>query len=106
MNAYLSAMTDIVEEKGGFVDKYIVDAIVAVFGAPMDDPGPARRAVEAALLCRAQRAETHADPAQPFPGLHPGAKTHLCIPNIQPQPLKEALHASAADSAELPRTVP
>src|ERR1700739_307467 len=38
MNEYLSAMTDIIEEYGGFVDKYIGDAIVAVFGAPLDDP--------------------------------------------------------------------
>src|SRR5258708_7402610 len=37
MNEYLSAMTDIIEEHGGFVDKYIGDATVAVFGAPPDD---------------------------------------------------------------------
>src|SRR5262249_6094896 len=30
MNEYLSAMTDIIQEQGGFVDKYIGDAIVAV----------------------------------------------------------------------------
>jgi adenylate cyclase len=52
MNIYLSAMTDIIEEYGGFVDKYIGDAIVAVFGAPMDDPDHARKAVAAALDCR------------------------------------------------------
>ena len=34
MNEYLSAMTDIIESKGGYVDKYIGDSIVAVFGAP------------------------------------------------------------------------
>src|SRR5262249_12364022 len=33
MNEYLTAMTDIVEEHGGFVDKYVGDAIAAVFGA-------------------------------------------------------------------------
>jgi class 3 adenylate cyclase len=52
MNNYLSAMTDIIEEDGGYVDKYIGDSIVAVFGAPMDDPDHARNAVHAALRCR------------------------------------------------------
>ena len=52
MNEYLSAMTDIIQEYGGFVDKYIGDAIVAVFGAPLDDPNHAERAVSAALRCR------------------------------------------------------
>ena len=57
MNEYLSAMTDIIEEEGGFVDKYIGDAIVAVFGAPLDDPDHALHAVRAALRCRAKLEE-------------------------------------------------
>jgi adenylate cyclase len=51
MNEYLSAMSDIVQEQGGFVDKYIGDAIVAVFGAPLDDPNHAENAVRVALRC-------------------------------------------------------
>jgi adenylate cyclase len=51
MNEYLSAMTDVIEGHGGFVDKYIGDAIVAVFGAPLDDPEHASNAVHAALQC-------------------------------------------------------
>jgi adenylate cyclase len=57
MNEYLSAMTDIIEAHGGFVDKYIGDAIVAVFGAPLDDPEHAANAVRAALRCNARLAE-------------------------------------------------
>jgi class 3 adenylate cyclase len=57
MNEYLSAMTDIIEENGGYVDKYIGDSIVAVFGAPVDDPDHARHAVRAALRCRARLEE-------------------------------------------------
>jgi class 3 adenylate cyclase/CHASE2 domain-containing sensor protein len=51
MNVYLSAMTDIIESHGGFVDKYIGDAIVGVFGAPVQDEGHASQAVLAALAC-------------------------------------------------------
>jgi adenylate cyclase len=52
MNEYLSAMTDIIESHGGYVDKYIGDSIVAVFGAPAADPDHASNAALAALECR------------------------------------------------------
>jgi adenylate cyclase len=51
MNRYLSAMTDIIEAHGGFVDKYIGDGIVAVFGAPAEGKDDAVQAVRAALAC-------------------------------------------------------
>ena len=54
MNEYLSAMTDIIESKGGYIDKYIGDSIVAVFGAPADDSDHASNAARAALGCRAR----------------------------------------------------
>jgi class 3 adenylate cyclase len=57
MNEYLSAMTDIIESKGGYIDKYIGDSIVAVFGAPADDSDHASNAAHAALGCRARLAE-------------------------------------------------
>ncbi|HEY7243703.1 MAG TPA: adenylate/guanylate cyclase domain-containing protein [Xanthobacteraceae bacterium] len=56
-NAYLAAMTDIIEEHGGFVDKYIGDAIVGVFGAPVADEDHAAQAVQAALACCRRLAE-------------------------------------------------
>ena len=39
MNEYLTAMTNILQEERGTLDKYIGDAIVAMYGAPipMDD---------------------------------------------------------------------
>jgi len=52
INEYLSDMTEIIESKGGYVDKYIGDSIVAVFGAPVDDGDHARNAALAALGCR------------------------------------------------------
>jgi class 3 adenylate cyclase len=60
MTEYLSAMTDVVEAHGGFVDKYIGDAVVAVFGAPLADPAHALHAVEAALGCARRLAELNA----------------------------------------------
>lgn len=60
LNAYLEEMTEIVEAHGGIVDKYMGDGIVAVFGAPIEDPDHALHAVEAALACqrRSHRSRT------------------------------------------------
>ena len=63
MNEYLSAMTDVIESHGGYVDKYIGDSIVAVFGAPADDPDHAANAARAALDCCTQLAELNASSA-------------------------------------------
>ena len=63
MNEYLSEMTDIIERHGGYVDKYIGDSIVALFGAPADDPNHAANAARAALECDARLAELNRDSA-------------------------------------------
>jgi adenylate cyclase/guanylate cyclase len=60
MNEYLSVMTDVIEGHGGYVDKYIGDSIVAVFGAPADDPDHAGNAARAALDCCTKLAELNA----------------------------------------------
>ena len=57
MNEYLSEMTDIIERHGGYVDKYIGNSIVALFGAPADDPNHAANAARAALDCCAHLAK-------------------------------------------------
>ena len=57
LNKYLTEMTNIVENRGGFVDKYIGDAIVGVFGAPLIDPKHAPNAVLAALECNSRLKE-------------------------------------------------
>ena len=64
MNEYLSAMTDIIQEQGGLVDKYIGDAIVAVFGAPLDDPNHTENAVSAALRCHDRLYRLNREPAE------------------------------------------
>lgn len=49
MNEYLTACTDIVQEEGGTLDKYIGDAVVAMFGAPIPLPDHAYRACRVTL---------------------------------------------------------
>ncbi|MFC1494896.1 adenylate/guanylate cyclase domain-containing protein [Thermodesulfobacteriota bacterium] len=52
LNQFFSRMTDIIFEYGGTLDKYIGDALMAVFGAPMEQEGDEKRAVQAALKMR------------------------------------------------------
>ncbi len=49
LNDYMSRMTDIVFETKGTLDKYIGDAIVAIWGAPLPIGNHAQYAVEAAI---------------------------------------------------------
>jgi adenylate cyclase len=52
LNDYLSAMTEIILEEEGTVDKFEGDAIMALWGAPLDQEDQALRACRAALLQR------------------------------------------------------
>ena len=49
LNLYLTAMSDIILKRGGTIDKYEGDAIIAFFGAPLDMPDHATQCVLAAL---------------------------------------------------------
>ncbi len=57
MNLYLNAMTAIIIEEGGFVDKFVGDEIVAIFGAPNDLPDHAARACRAIVRMQAKTRE-------------------------------------------------
>jgi len=49
INAYLTAMTRVILAEGGTVDKFIGDAVMAFWGAPLDDPQHALHGVRAAI---------------------------------------------------------
>ncbi len=49
INSYLTPMTQIVFEEGGTLDKYIGDALMAFWGAPIDQADHALRACRASV---------------------------------------------------------
>lgn len=53
LGEYLTPMTELVLASGGTLDKYIGDAIMAIWGAPIDDAAHAARACEVALKMQA-----------------------------------------------------
>jgi adenylate cyclase len=54
LNEFFTPMTRLVLEQGGTLDKYMGDAIMAFFGAPLAQPDHAARACRAALAMRAE----------------------------------------------------
>lgn len=81
LNDYLSAMTEIILEEAGTVDKFEGDAIMAFWGAPLDQEDQARRACRAALRQRAALADLN---------------RRLAGPNLQPLAMRVGLHTGEA----------
>jgi adenylate cyclase len=63
LNEYLGAMVDVVGQHGGTIDKFIGDAVMAVFGSPLSRGAreEARQAVRCGLAMRAALAALNAD---------------------------------------------
>ena len=57
MNEYLTAMTNILQDERGTLDKYIGDAIVAMYGAPIPMNDHAYQAVRTAILMQQKQIE-------------------------------------------------
>jgi adenylate cyclase len=60
LGEYLTPMTELVLESGGMLDKYIGDAVMAIWAAPVDMPDHAARACDVALRMQAALRELNA----------------------------------------------
>ncbi len=81
LNSYFSRACEPILEHGGTVDKFIGDAIMAVFGSPAPYPDHARRAIAAALALAEQALDFRAWIDRRFPeqdgqGFHIGIGLH------------------------------
>jgi adenylate cyclase len=68
-NSYHALMVEAVEATGGYVNQFVGDAVMAIFGAPVPDPDHAASAARAALrvVASVMQAKTDAD-ARGVPG--------------------------------------
>lgn len=57
VNGYMTEMTHIIEAHQGVIDKYIGDAVMAIFGAPVEHPNSSFQAVLSGILIRDRLAE-------------------------------------------------
>jgi len=75
INRFLTPMTDVVLEKNGTIDKYMGDALMAFWNAPLDDEAHANHACRAALgmfeALGRLNAELRADVTNGANGSHP-----------------------------------
>jgi class 3 adenylate cyclase/ActR/RegA family two-component response regulator len=57
LNIYLTGLSDRILEQRGTIDKYVGDAVIAFFGAPLEIPDHALRACAAAILMKRKERE-------------------------------------------------
>jgi len=67
LNTYYSRICDIITDQGGIVDKFIGDAVMAIFGAPVSHPDHARRCLLAGLAMNKEAVEFQSWLHQRFP---------------------------------------
>jgi len=73
LNHYLGTMADIITEHGGTIDEFIGDAILVIFGAPIEAKDDARRAVACAVaMQRAMKAINERNASLGLPKLEMG----------------------------------
>jgi class 3 adenylate cyclase len=61
LNAYMARMVDVIARYDGYIDKFIGDAIMVIFGAPLDQPDHALRALRCARAMQDELAKANAE---------------------------------------------
>lgn len=62
LNHHFTIIGAVIHEEGGIIEKYVGDAVMAIFGAPVPQPDHAARAVRAALRVQEKLAAEAGDP--------------------------------------------
>jgi len=79
LNIYFTEMVDLVFRHQGTLDKYVGDALMAVFGVPVPLTHAATRAVECAVAMQRRLAEMQAQGRTPIRGVRIGINTGEAI---------------------------
>ncbi len=79
LNLFFTEMVDLVFEYQGTLDKYVGDALMAVFGVPVPLPDAATRAVQCAASMQRRLAELQAEGRTPIQGMRLGINTGEAI---------------------------
>ena len=83
LNTYFTEMVELVFEHQGTLDKYVGDALMAVFGVPVPLAHAANRAVECALAMQFRLAQMRAQKRTPIRGIRMGINTgEVIVGNI------------------------
>jgi len=83
LNKFFSAMTDIIFENGGTLDKYIGDGLMALFGAPTASEEDALNSVKAAVTMQKKLAEINPEfRAEDLPEISMGIGLHTGVATI------------------------
>ncbi|QJR15561.1 CHASE2 domain-containing protein [Usitatibacter palustris] len=83
MNTYLTSMTEVIQHRRGTIDKYIGDAIMAFWGAPLKDTDHATNALEAAMEMQKAIRKLDEDFAKKgWPPLHIGVGLNCGVMNV------------------------
>ncbi len=83
MNAYFTHMTEVIQQHRGTIDKYIGDAIMAFWGAPLTDELHPQHAVVAALEMVARMDQVRAEfVARGWPPLRNGVGINTGLMNV------------------------
>jgi adenylate cyclase len=79
LNVYFTEMVELVFQHQGTLDKYVGDALMAVFGVPVPLPHAATRAVECALAMQRRLEILRAQKLTPIQGMRIGINTGEAI---------------------------